>query len=210
MCVGRTGLLTHLRMARPLARGCCATRREWPAGPRQNAVPIASVGDRNSSLPRVCVGGASGNSALTPKTTWLAASFVRPDRAGCASPLFPSILRLREKSKFVRSKRFSYVGWSALGRKSSRLCSPALYTAFAERQPSATVIFSPNHAGSFRARRYQRILKTHGRIGLMGRIASSGDNVAMESDFALLQNDSLDRYAWQTRENLTVTIITST
>jgi transposase InsO family protein len=41
----------------------------------------------------------------------------------------------------------------------------------------------------------------------LGRVASAGDNAAMESFFALLQNNVLDRHTWKTREDLTVAII---
>jgi transposase InsO family protein len=36
----------------------------------------------------------------------------------------------------------------------------------------------------------------------MGRVASAGDNVAMESFFALLQSNVLDRRIWATRGQL--------
>jgi hypothetical protein len=36
----------------------------------------------------------------------------------------------------------------------------------------------------------------------MGRVGAAGDNAAMESFFALLQNDVLDRRTWSTRDEL--------
>lgn len=36
----------------------------------------------------------------------------------------------------------------------------------------------------------------------MGRVASAGDNTAMESWHALLQNNVLDRRRWRTRDEL--------
>jgi transposase InsO family protein len=36
----------------------------------------------------------------------------------------------------------------------------------------------------------------------MGRVGASGDNAAMESFFALLQKNVLDRHRWNTREEL--------
>ena len=41
----------------------------------------------------------------------------------------------------------------------------------------------------------------------MGRVASAGDDAAMESIFALLQNNVLDRQFWKSREDLTVAVI---
>lgn len=40
----------------------------------------------------------------------------------------------------------------------------------------------------------------------MGRVASAGDNVAMESSFALLQRNVLDRRRWRTRSELAYAI----
>jgi transposase InsO family protein len=42
----------------------------------------------------------------------------------------------------------------------------------------------------------------------MGRVAAAGDNAAMESFFALLQNNVLDRQTWTTREQLRIAIVT--
>lgn len=42
----------------------------------------------------------------------------------------------------------------------------------------------------------------------MGRVGACGDNAAMESFFALLQKNVLDRQPWQTREQLRLAIIT--
>jgi putative transposase len=42
----------------------------------------------------------------------------------------------------------------------------------------------------------------------MGRVGACGDNAAMESFFALLQKNVLDRQRWQTREQLRLAIIT--
>ena len=36
----------------------------------------------------------------------------------------------------------------------------------------------------------------------MGRVSSAGDNAAMESFFALLQKNVLNRQSWATREDL--------
>lgn len=42
----------------------------------------------------------------------------------------------------------------------------------------------------------------------MGQVASAGDNAAMESFFALLQKNVLDRHRWATRQELRLAIIT--
>ena len=42
----------------------------------------------------------------------------------------------------------------------------------------------------------------------MGRVAAAGDNAAMESFFALLQNNVLDRQRWASRTQLRLAIVT--
>ena len=41
----------------------------------------------------------------------------------------------------------------------------------------------------------------------MGRVGACGDNAAMESFFALLQKNVLDRQRWSTREELRLAIV---
>jgi transposase InsO family protein len=43
------------------------------------------------------------------------------------------------------------------------------------------------------------VLKAAGLSGSMGRVAAAGDNAAMESFWALLQTNVLDRRRWRTR-----------
>lgn len=52
-----------------------------------------------------------------------------------------------------------------------------------------------------------RALTRHRMTGSMGRVGSSGDNAAMESSFALLQKNVLDRRSWTTREQLRIAMV---
>jgi putative transposase len=45
-------------------------------------------------------------------------------------------------------------------------------------------------------------------VGSMGQVGSAGDNAAMESSFALLQRNVLDRRRWDTRDELRIAIVT--
>jgi len=45
-------------------------------------------------------------------------------------------------------------------------------------------------------------------VGSMGQVGSAGDNAAMESFFALLQKNVLDRQRWATRDELRLEIVT--
>jgi putative transposase len=51
------------------------------------------------------------------------------------------------------------------------------------------------------------VLKNNGITGSMGRVGACGDNAAMESFFALLQKNVLDRQRWSTREELGLAIV---
>jgi len=51
-------------------------------------------------------------------------------------------------------------------------------------------------------------LDRHHLIGSMGQVGAAGDNAAMESFFALLQKNVLDRKRWRSREELRAAIIT--
>ena len=61
--------------------------------------------------------------------------------------------------------------------------------------------------GQFRARSFRAVLTAAGLQGSMGRVASAGDNAAMESWHALLQKNVLDRRRWRTRDELHEAIV---
>jgi putative transposase len=61
--------------------------------------------------------------------------------------------------------------------------------------------------GQFRSAKYVRALRDAGLHGSMGRVGACADNAAMESFFALLQNNVLDRQRWNTREELRLAIV---
>jgi putative transposase len=50
-------------------------------------------------------------------------------------------------------------------------------------------------------------LRSNGLTGSMGRVGACGDNAAMESFFALLQKNVLDRQRWSDRQQLRLAII---
>jgi putative transposase len=45
-------------------------------------------------------------------------------------------------------------------------------------------------------------------VGSMGRVGAAGDSAAMESFFASLRKNVLDRRAWATREVLRIAVVT--
>lgn len=65
-----------------------------------------------------------------------------------------------------------------------------------------------DRASQFRSHSYVRTLRASGLAGSMGRAGACGDNAAMESFFALLQKNVLNRQQWETRDQLRLAIIT--
>ena len=93
-------------------------------------------------------------------------------------------------------------------RMTAQLAVSALRNAIALRSPEGTLIVHSDRGSQFRSAAFVRTLRTHGLTGSMGRVGACGDNAAMESFFALLQKNVLDRQRWQTREQLRLAIIT--
>jgi putative transposase len=50
-------------------------------------------------------------------------------------------------------------------------------------------------------------LNRHGMVGSMGRVASAGDNAAMESFWSPLQKNVLNQRSWPTRQDLRLAIV---
>jgi putative transposase len=103
------------------------------------------------------------------------------------------------------------------------LAVAALRNAIARRSPGApppkpstntydpcnrSVLRRPVESAQFRSTVFVRTLANNGLVGSMGRVGSCGDNAAMESFFALLQNNVRDRQRWGTRDELRLAIIT--
>jgi len=84
----------------------------------------------------------------------------------------------------------------------------ALDNAVARRGDVAGCILHSDRGSQFRARKLHRALARHEMVGSMGQVGSAGDNAAMESFFALLQKNVLDRRHWTTREELRIAIVT--
>lgn len=101
------------------------------------------------------------------------------------------------------------VGYAIDERMTARLAVAAVETAVARRgRDVAGCIVHADRGSQFRSRKYARALARHGLVGSMGNVATAADNAAMESFFALLQNNVLDRQRWATRDQLRIAILT--
>ena len=99
------------------------------------------------------------------------------------------------------------VGYSMGPRMPAALAVAALNNAVALRGPTGSVVVHSDRGSQFRSHAYVRTLRNHGLAGSMGRVGACADNAAMESFFALLQKNVLDRQRWATREQLRLAII---
>ena len=99
------------------------------------------------------------------------------------------------------------VGYSIDTRMTSELAVSAVDNAVARRGVVAGATFHTDRGSQFRSRKLQHALRRHGMNGSMGRVGAAGDNAAMESFFALLQNNVLDRRRWNTRQELRTAIV---
>jgi transposase InsO family protein len=99
------------------------------------------------------------------------------------------------------------VGYAIDERMTADLAVAAVRAAIARRQPEGVVIVHADRGAQFRARSFQAVLRAAGLTGSMGRVASAGDNAAMESFWALLQRNVLDQRSWATRNELHYAIV---
>jgi transposase InsO family protein len=98
------------------------------------------------------------------------------------------------------------VGYSIDSRMKARLAVAALTNAVAMRRPAGAIVHS-DRGSQFRSRKFVKALRDNGLVGTMGRVGACADNAAMESFFALLQKNVLDRQRWATREELRLAIV---
>lgn len=107
------------------------------------------------------------------------------------------------------------VGYAIDSHMRDELAVRALNNAVAIRRSGlggadavAGCVVHSNRGGQFRSGKFLAALDSYRMVGSMGRVASCGDNAAMESFFALLQKNVLDQRVWDTRESLRIAIVT--
>jgi transposase InsO family protein len=98
------------------------------------------------------------------------------------------------------------VGYSMDHRMKASLAVAALRNAVGLRSPVGTLVHS-DRGSQFRSRKFVRVLHNNGLVGSMGRTGACADNAAMESFFALVQKNVLDRKRWSTREELRLALV---
>lgn len=107
--------------------------------------------------------------------------------------------------KDVHSNRI--VGYSLDARMTAELAVAALRNAVALRHPVGTTLHS-DRGSQVRSRKFVGQLRQSGITGSMGRVGACADNAAMESFFALLQKNVLNKKRWHSRQELRLEIVT--
>jgi len=169
----------------------CKEHRIWST--------ITKKGRRHSKAPGPTVSDDLVNrdfSAREPDLLWLTDITEHPTAEG---KLYCCCV------KDVFSNRI--VGYALGDRMTAALATSALRSAVARRQPVDVVVVHSDRGGQFRSRAFQALLRAAGLKGSMGRVASAGDNAAMESFYALLQKNVLDQKRWAGRDELATAII---
>lgn len=100
------------------------------------------------------------------------------------------------------------VGYSIDSRMKSALAVRALDNAVLMRGDVAGCVVHSDRGSQFRSRKFLHAISRHRMVGSMGRVGAAGDNAAMESFFALLQKNVLNRRSWVTRDELRIAIVT--
>jgi len=77
-------------------------------------------------------------------------------------------------------------------KRSPPSSAATLNNAIALRGPVGTIVHS-DRGSQFRSGKFVRALRSAGLVGSMGRTGACADNAAMESFFALLQNNVFNR-----------------
>lgn len=99
------------------------------------------------------------------------------------------------------------IGYSIDNRMKASLAVKALENALISRGHPENIVVHSDRGSQFRSRKYRRVLEENKLLQSMGQVGAAGDNAAMESFFALLQKNVLDRKVWATRSELRLAIV---
>jgi len=92
------------------------------------------------------------------------------------------------------------VGWAMAATEDGVLVELAFRMALASREPEAGVLHHSDRGSEFTSERYQAALREQGIQVSMSRTGNCWDNAAMESFFATLTKECLNRTHFRTRQ----------
>lgn len=102
------------------------------------------------------------------------------------------------------SKRI--VGWSMASNMETELVVNAVEMAVSQRQPALGLIHHSDQGSQYASLAFGHRLTEAGLVGSMGSRGDAFDNATMESFWATLQTELLDRRQWATRTELKTAI----
>lgn len=91
------------------------------------------------------------------------------------------------------------IGWSMGGTLEASLAIAALQMALAARGPAGGLLHHSDRGVQYAAFAYQQLLAQHHSVPSMSRRANCYDNAVVESFFATLEWELIERSDWQTR-----------
>jgi putative transposase len=131
--------------------------------------------------------------------------FDRPAQTSCGSPTSPSTRPGRASCIAAWSWMFSrrVVGWSIDSHQATPLVTNALGMAISNRnpRPAQTVVHS-DHGSQYTSWAFTQRARESGLLPSMGTIGDAYDNAVIESFWARMQTELLDRQRWRTRVEL--------
>lgn len=92
------------------------------------------------------------------------------------------------------------VGWSMRNDLRSELVIDALGMALQGRRPNGSVIHHSDRGSQYTSLAFGKTLSDAGVLPSMGRRGDAFDNALMESFFATLETELIDRYSFRTRD----------
>jgi putative transposase len=98
------------------------------------------------------------------------------------------------------------VGWAMADHMRAELVVEALQMAIWSRRPAAGLIHHSDQGGQYTSFAFGRALRDAGIVPSMGSVGDAYDNALVESFFATLQTELLDRRSWATRRQLRIAV----
>jgi putative transposase len=98
------------------------------------------------------------------------------------------------------------VGWSIDSHQASSLVTNALQMAISNRTPRPGTVIHSDHGSQFTSWAFSERVREAGLVPSMGTVGDAFDNAVIESFWARLQTELLNRTKWKTRVELSTAL----
>ena len=98
------------------------------------------------------------------------------------------------------------VGWSIDSHQATSLVTNALQMAINNRRPSSETVIHTDHGSQFTSWAFSERVRQAGLVPSMGTVGDAYDNALIESFWARLQTELLNRKKWKTRIELSTAL----